>query len=127
MKLTPCATSKETAREPCGQPVRGSLLGERCGEMVAHACDECGVRVCWLHTKAFEGAELCPACADARRATLDTLSRPYRSGADREAVALKALQAKLARLSVRPRGEQGWRRVRSLLRRFWWRLWSGCR
>lgn len=128
MKLTPGTVSRESARQPCGQIVRGSLLGERCGEVVSHLCDSCGALICWLHTHTLERLDYCPACAEHRRAhALDALRDAVIGGQKlTDSGRLRALRAALARLAARqPRQARGLHRFVALLRHAWWRLWGG--
>ena len=130
VKLRPSAMSKESAREPCGQRLRGSILGERCGEVVSHVCDGCGARICWLHTHASEAEDQdhCPGCAEKRRAVaFDALRGTFRGGGKlTDSAQLRALQAVLSRLSEQqPHRARGLRRVVEMLRRAWWRLLGG--
>ena len=130
MKLLPSAMSKESAREPCGQRLRGSILGERCGEIVSHVCDDCGARICWLHTHSSKADEQdhCPECAEKRRVlAFDALRSTFAGGGKlTDSAQLRALHAALSRLSEqRPRRARGLRRVVELLRQAWCRLLGG--
>jgi hypothetical protein len=130
MKLRPLAMSKESAREPCGQRLRGSILGERCGEVVSRVCDGCGVRICWLHTYSSEAEDQdhCPECAEKRRALAFDAFRSTFGGGGKltDSAQLRALRATLSRLAAQqPSRARGLHRVVEMLRRAWWRLLGG--
>jgi hypothetical protein len=127
MKISTGALSGESGRVQCGQVLRGSILGERCGEVVSHVCDECAVGICWLHTHSEERSELCPACAEKRRAhAMDTLRAVLGTRKLTDSAKWRALHAALARLTAQaPERDRRLRRVVEFVRRLWARLWGG--
>ena len=127
MKTSTGALSGESRREQCGQLLRRSILGERCGEVVSHVCDECTVGICWLHTHSAEQLELCPACAEKRRGhAMDTLRGILGTRRLTDSARWRALHAALARLAAQaPKRDRGLRRVVEFVRRLWSRLWGG--
>ena len=125
MKLTPVATTRETARERCGQVLRATFLGERCGEMVSHVCDACGASVCWLHTLVLEQKELCPACAERyREHSMVALRSSYLAASNPSDTAKRrALLEALVR-AAKPVAPRRASQLVAFLHRLWWRIWG---